>query len=271
MLQKNKKGSGPKPGGLSSTGSVTSTQSSGSSVLMSFHENIPASAKLPCAQEVLWVNQKGQSKPRQVVGDKVLLRQQPAAPPPEPEVLVLSDQMLAQFQNPDKYLRCHIMPGYTIKDYTNDIHDSMTEINFKYIIVFLGTMHVAMFQQKAVAKQITEFVKVVNEITPNTLIMFSGLVPRPLDHPESRMICHDYTRTYIKVTEELRMKNNWNCVALSVYDEFLNQQGDIDNPMDHFLEGLYLTKSGIHVLRAAWLRRLGYFPQKAVKSVQGTV
>ena len=87
---------------------------------------IPFGAWIPADESqcnTLWVNQHGQRKPRDVLGDKVLIRQQPAAPPKETGVLVLTDEMLASFQRPDRYIRCLLMFGYMFRNYTQDIKD----------------------------------------------------------------------------------------------------------------------------------------------------
>ena len=107
--------------------------------LENFHDSIPHSARLP-DQDVLWVNSKGQTKQRQVIGDRILLRQQPAAPPPEPEILLFTDQVLIQFQTLDKYIKCVAMIGYTIKDFANDIRESMFDIKYKYVVVHMETL-----------------------------------------------------------------------------------------------------------------------------------
>ena len=255
----------PKPGKSGYTGSTTSTPSwVAQENLSSFHDDIPASARLQCAeQDVLWVNNKGDKKPQQVLGEKVLLRQQPVAPPVQPEILLLTDQMLAQYQSNDKYIKCCAMIRYSLKDFTNDIKEAMLQIDYKYIVVFLGTMQIAEYEHHRVAKQVHEFMTVVSQITPQTLVLFSGLIPRPLDHPRSRRVCINYSSTYNLVAEELRRKRSWNCVAMTVFEEFCDRQGAIVLVKDRFLDTLTLTQAGIRVLRAAWLRKLGYFPRKA--------
>ena len=259
-----------KPGKLGSTGSSTSTASSASvQVLRSFHNNIPASAKLPL-DEVLWVNNKGQQKPRQVVGDKVMLRQQPAALPQSPEVLLLTDQTLQEFQSPDKYIKCISLMGYALPDFTNDIRDGMIDVNYKYVIVHLATLQIAQYSHAYVRKIVSDLVSIITEISPNTLIMMLGLVPRPLDHHRSKGLCASYSKSYAMVTEEIRKNKGWNCVTLDVFSEFLDGQGEICQEEERFFDGLFLTPTGIRILRAAWLRRLRYFPMKASRLSVGT-
>ena len=164
--------------GCGDSGSVISIQSlAESQKMLSLHDSIPASAKMP-EDQVLWVNSRGEPKTRQVIGERVLIRQQPCGPPVQPEILLLSDQMMAEMPVPDKYFQVKIMPGYGLSDYINDISDSMIDLNFPYIIVFLGTMQLRIFDSQVVKQQVVELVRLVNQMTPNSLIVFSGLVPR---------------------------------------------------------------------------------------------
>ena len=242
-----------KPGKLGTSGSSTSTASPARPVLKSFHDNILETAKLPI-QEVLWVNNKGMQKTsQQVVGDKVLLRQQPAAPLVQPEVLLLTDQTLEQFQSPDKYIKCLAMSGFAMEDFTNDIKDGMLDIDYKYIIIHLGTLQIAQYSHKYVQSIVTDIITVMSEISPNTLVMLLGLVLQPLDHHRSKNLCNSYTKSYITVTEELRKNKGWNCVALNMFNEFVDVQGEIVQVQERFYDGLFLTLVGIKVLRAAWL------------------
>ena len=79
------------------------------------------------------------TRPRKVLGQKVLIRQQPPAPLPNLEVLLLSYQMLSQFVIPDKYFECKIMPGYILSDFANDAKDSLFDLHFPYVVVFLNS------------------------------------------------------------------------------------------------------------------------------------
>ena len=85
----------------------------------------------------------------------------------------------------------------------------------------------------------------------------------PMDHPRLRVACLNYTKTLGTTVQELRSQNGWNCVAINVYEEFLDKQGRVAQPKERFHEGIFLRPAGICILRAAWLRKLGYFPQKA--------
>ena len=245
-----------------SRGSATSTQSGDSSVqLVSFHQNILGSAQIP-PDEVLWVNQKGETRPRKVVGDKVWIRQQPPGPPPEPEILVLTDQLLEKAQSNDKYIKTMVMIGYTLQDYTNDIRGSAIDVKFPYVLVFLGLLQLGAFDSRVVHKQVSEFVNIITQITPNSLIVFSGLVLRLLYFPSSKNRCENYSRAYQSATQELSSQHASNCTYVSVFREFLDKSGRILQPDTNFQDGIYLTQTGIRKLRSVWLRFLGYFPKK---------
>ena len=102
----------------------------------------------------------------------------------------------------------------------------------------------------------------VSIVSQNTLVVFSGLVPRPVDFPSSRMHCENYSRAYHLSAQDLCKKRGWNCASVSVFNEFLDKWGRILEPNIEFQDGLYLTVTGIRRLRSAWLRHLGYFPKK---------
>ena len=256
------------PSSHGSHGSVMSVQSlqDHSQAMVSFHDSIPASAKLPCTSqsETVWVNNKGQVKDNRVVlGDRVLIRQQPVSPPPVPQILVLSDQMLSEFQSPDRYIVCTVMSGYTLKDYANDIRDSALDLNYPYIIIYLGTMQLGIFKSAATAKDLKELIVAISNFSPKSMIVVSGLVPRPLDYPRSAAVSQKMSKLYQNTVQELRDSHGKNCSFVSVFAEFLDDAGNIKNQPESFKDGLYLTMGGIRVLRAAWLRFLGYFPKKA--------
>ena len=235
----------PKPGRPGSRGSTILIQSSlESPVGRENLENIPVAARMLEPAQPLWTNNRGQVQQRQVVGDKVLIRQQPAAPPASPEILLLSDQMLSNFQHNDKYMKCLSMVGYTLKDYANGIKDQMIDVNYLYVLCFIGIMQLGLFDPKVVQKQAAELVKVINHITPNTMVVFSGLIPRPLDHQRSRVRCQNYSKMYVNMAEELR-KKGYNCVAIPVFHEFLDGQGNIVNMEHYFVDNIFLSPTGI--------------------------
>ena len=229
---------------------------------MSFHEAIPDEARLNETQDqVVWMNNKGQHKQREVVGDRVYIRQQPPLPPKQPEILLLADQMLEGFQVPDKYFHINIMVGYSLQDFINDMRDSAFDHRYPYIMVFLGSLQLGRFDSRAVHRQVAEFMKIVDKVTPNSLVLFSGLVPRPVDFPKSKIPCENYTRVYSVATQDLA-KKVWKCSTIPVFEEFINKKGLVEDPLQNFDDGLYLTNMGMRKLCAAWLRHLGYFPKK---------
>ena len=89
------------------------------------------SARVPCGekQNTLWVK-KGHTRERQVIGEKVLIRQQSAQPPAQQQILVLGYQLLTRFTMNDKYIKCLSMVGYDVKMYTSDIELELIDINF---------------------------------------------------------------------------------------------------------------------------------------------
>ena len=212
--------------------------------------------------EVLWVNQHGQQKPRQVIGDKVMIRQQPAAPPQIPQILVLSDQMMSSFQHPDKYIKCWAMSGYTFRNYINDIRDQLIELNFQHIVVFIGTMQLGIFDPELVKNDIADLVSAVREFNRLSTVTFVGIVPCPLDHQRSKVWCATFNKLLFSTTDELRRNRGWNCGALDMSDEFMDKGGHIKTPYQYYIDELYLSVAGVQVVRATWLRYFGYFPNK---------
>ena len=80
-----------------------------------------------------------------MIGETVLVRQQPASPPPNPQVLVLADHMAERCSPSDKYLKVTAMVGYTLRNYTQDIRDGFIGMQFPYVVVFMGTMQLGVF------------------------------------------------------------------------------------------------------------------------------
>ena len=78
---------------------------------------------------------------------------------------------------PDKYIHPHIMVGYGLQDYINDIRDGALDLNFPYILIHLGALQLGKFDSRVVQKQVIEFMKLIVQITPKSLVIFSGLVP----------------------------------------------------------------------------------------------
>ena len=139
-----------------------------------------------------------------MVGERVLVRQQPASPPPTPQVLVLTDQMMEDWKSQDKYLKVFPMVGYTMLNYAQDIRDGFVELQYPYIVVFLGTMQFVKFDSRQVQKDAHQLMEAINDVNPYSHVVFSGLVPRPLDFPQSRVRCENYSRSYQLAMEEFR-------------------------------------------------------------------
>ena len=229
------------------------------------HSLIPSSARLRTTG-VTWTNQHGHQLPdREVIGDRVLIRQQPAQPPRQPQILILTDQMLEKFLNEDKYFKCLAMFGYTLADYTRDVKDELIDLNFPYIIIFLGSMQLGLFESLAVYKQVSELLKAINQVNSNSHVLITGLVPQPMDYPKSRKTCENYNSSYRAITHELRRKFNYNVGFKDVFLEFLTLDGRIVNPKDNFVDDIFLSVTGARRLRAVWLRHLGFFPKKAAE------
>ena len=230
--------------------------------LVSFKENIPETARLLATEmnKPLW--DKGQVKPRNVVREKLFIRSQPV-PPKGQEILLLTDQMMEGYPLPDKYIQAQVMVGYTLQDYINDIQDIAFDLNYPYILVFLGALQLWEFELRKVHQQVIEFMKLVGCQSPNSMVIFSGLLPRTVDFHKSRITCKNYSRAYKVATHELVETKGWSCSTVMVFTKFLDKQGLIEDPAKYFINDLYLLSLGIRKLRACWLRHLGYFPCKA--------
>ena len=233
--------------------------------LAEFAVSILVAAHIPANEQVcntVWVNQHGNKMQRQVIGNKVLIRQQPAAPPRSPEILVLSDEMLSNFKNPDKYIKCLAMFGYTFSNYSQDIRDELIDVNFEYILFFLGTMQLGVFDPQKLMREITQVMHSIVAVNDKSLVIFCGVAPRPLDHHRSRARCVNYNKALVSVVDQLRWDRGWNCTALDIYDNFIQGERSIVQPLVNFQDELYFTEVGVRLIQAMWLRRLGYFPQK---------
>ena len=164
------------------------------------------------------------------------MRQQPLCPPPVPQVLVLSDQMLQAFPEPDKYIKCLAKSGYAIVDYTREIQEGGIEMDFPYVVIFLGTMQLGDFNGIQNYKHGEELVRTIVEFNANVHVMISGLVPRPMDHEQSRKRCQDVDGSYRLIAQELRCKFGWNVGFKSVYLEFLTLEGRIKDVENNFIQ-----------------------------------
>ena len=108
-----------------------------------------------------------------------------------------------------------------------NIRDELIDLNFPYIVMFLGTMQMTAFDSREVHKQVKEIMLEITRASPNSMVLFAGLVPCPIDHPRSRVRCENYSRSFDLSTEELCRTKGYNCNYISVYIEFLDQEGNI--------------------------------------------
>ena len=228
---------------------------------------IPLAARIPQENpaDVLWVNQHGERQQRQVIGDHVLIHQQLAAPPRAQEVLLLTDEIVSSMDPRDKYIKCISMFRYMFKNYAQDIRNELIDINFPYIVFHIGSMQLGQFEPRKLQMEVSELITEVMKINSKSHLVFSSLVPRPLDHLRSCNRCVSFNQALQSVTTQLRMDTQANCTYVDVYNEFLRSDGSILNEQHNFIEDIYLSEAGICVARAVWLRYLGYFPRKPSK------
>ena len=208
-------------------------------------------------EQTLRVNNKGDTYPhREVVGQKVYIRQQPAALPPQPQVQVLTDQVFQAVNRPDKYSSYMIMMGYSMDTYTKDVMDGFVNLEFPYVIVFLGTMQIGVFEPIRFASEVDGLINAITEVNPNCHVVFSGLAPRPVDDVRSRDRLNRMTSVLAKQVEQARKQRGCNCGFVNIMDNLLDEAGAIKQPQVNFTEQLYLSTSGTRIIRAAWLRHL---------------
>ena len=100
-----------------------------------------------------------------------------------------------------------------------------------------------MFDARQIHKEVTQFVSEASKVSPNSLITFTGLVPRPMDFPRSRARCESYSRTYQLAVQGLSASGKGNCSYMLAAQEFLTQDGRILNPDTNF-EGELCLKPG---------------------------
>ena len=134
--------------------------------------------------------------------------------------------------------------------------------SFPYILVFLGTMQLGQYDFKKTNQEVADFVDAVHQMSPRSLIIFSGLLPRPLDWPQARTRVQNYSRAYSLVVDDLKNKG-YNVEYVNPYPAFINQDGTVARPNQNYIQGLYLSTNGIRQVCAIWLRFLGFFPPKA--------
>ena len=126
----------------------------------------------------------------------------------------------------------------------------------------MGTLQLGLFDAIVTQQEVTELMEAISAVAPGTKVVFSGLVPWPIDHHRSRIRCENFYRALQVSTQQITQKFGYNCEALDVTMEFLNQDYSIRDPITYFEEDLYLSTQGIRVLRVAWLRHLEFFPKK---------
>ena len=124
-------------------------------------------------------------------------------------------------------------------------------------------MQIGLFKHLTNYQQVEELVRTIVEFNNNSHILISGLVPRPMDHEQSRKNCKEMDSSYRLVAQELRCKYDWNVGFRGVFLEFLQLDGKIKDPKNNFVQDIFLSTKGVRMLCAIWLRHLGFFPVKA--------
>ena len=154
---------------------------------------------------------------------------------------------------------------YTLQDYVRDIDDDLIELTFPYIIVFLGSMQLGLFDSITNYQHVAKLLQAINNKNSKSHVLISGLVPRPMDYPDSRKQCENFNSSYRAVMKELVHKYNYNLGYIDVFLDFLALDGKIIDPHKNFVEEVFLSETGARFLRKLWLRHLGYFPKMAVQ------
>ena len=201
------------------------------------------------------VNFNMQAAARHTIKDRA------TGPPPFPEVLVLSDRMMEHFQCPDKYITCISKTHHTIREYCQDIAMGTVYLNYKYIVLFVGTLHLGVIDPDTTLADTKWFIQEVSAQNPAALMCISAVVPRPMDYPASRDSSDEFNRALWTAVDDMK-KRGHNVCFIPSYNEFLDENQNVIEPITNFVEGLFLSKAGTRFIRAAWLRFLGYFPKK---------
>ena len=157
------------------------------------------------------------------------------------------------------------MFGYTLQDFTRDVRDDLIDLNYPYIVIFSGTLQLGLFDAIKNYKACVELVVAITDINAYSHIVFSGLLPRPMDFAQSRKRCEQYNSSYRLVVEELRRKYAHNVGFVDPFLEFVSLSGSVLDQDKNFHDGIFLSKQGAWKLRSTWLRHLGYFPRKAME------
>ena len=175
--------------------------------------------------------------------------------------------MLEKFPQPDKYFKMVCMFGYTIQDFTRDIKDELIELTFPYVVLHLGTLQIGLFDSIKNYEAVSSFMHQVNEVSPNSYVLVSGLIPRPMDHPHPRKRCENYNSSYRLIVQELRRRFAFNVGFKDGYLDFLSLDDTILDREQNFDEGIFLSRAGARLLRSIWLRFLGFFLKKAMEVI----
>ena len=144
--------------------------------------NIPYTAKLP-QQETIGFQAK--TAERQVMGDKVMITQDINMSQARPQILVLTDQMMERVLRPDKYMQVLAMVGYTMNDYLRDVQDELIDLSFPFVVIYIGTMQLGVFEPKVMFKESCYLVEAIRSVSPEAKVIITGPVPHPMDHPRS--------------------------------------------------------------------------------------
>ena len=184
------------------------------------------------------------------------------APPSAPEVLVLSDEMMDRFQGPDKYMHCLAMMGYDMPQYAEEIAAGLINVKkYRFVIVFLGTMQIGRFEPNRNLDEMTQLMEAITGANTEVMILFSSLLPRPIDWPRSRNLTEGYSRSIEETVQKLHNRG-FRADFVNIYSHLLNDKGGIYSVHTNFVDQLYLSQAGIRSVRALWLRHLGYFPAR---------
>ena len=126
-------------------------------------------------------------------------------------------------------------------------------------------MQIRLFDAVTVYEQVSDLVSTITSINKDTQIIITGLVPRPMDYPGLHKMCKNYNAAYRNIVQELKRKQRLNVDFVDVFYEFLELNGTLKQLKRNFVEEIFLSAQGCRMLRAIWLRHLGFFPKKAVE------
>ena len=224
-------------------------------------QSLPASARLTTPKLKISVsNTPGQNRSIRVLTEQNFDRV--TGVPDVPQVLVLMDQMMDKFVRPDKYITCFAMKGYDWKQLARDISDELIDVNLPYCVIYLGTMQMGIYQARSAHNDILNRIELILQRNVGVKLLVSGLVPRPLDYPDSRKKCKQINSSLQLITQDLTTKLGMNIRFVDPFLDFLKLDGTVIKPNEHFINGVFLSVTGIRLLRANWLRYFGFFPQK---------